>query len=187
MSLIHWNYYLALEEDLEKLSRYIEINEDNLGTYSIETARILMLASQEVDVLLKQLCKKYGESADAESDYCKVFIEKCPQFSRIPIFLPRYDLRFTPFIEWKDKKTPVWWTANNKIKHSRDTEFRKASLENAMLAMAGLILTNIYYYLEVKDIKELHPNPRFLDPQTLVTSITPTRVGNLNNYKLPES
>ena len=38
----HWNYFLAIEEDLENLSRYIDLREDNFGTYSIETAKILM-------------------------------------------------------------------------------------------------------------------------------------------------
>ena len=155
MSLIHWNYYLALEEDLEKLSRYIEFDENNLSTYSIETARILMLASQEVDVLLKQLCKKCGEKGNEESDYRRIISEKYPQFLRIQIDLPRYDLKLTsPFGEWIKKDTPGWWTANNDIKHSRDTKFQKASLKNAILAMKGLILTNIYYYIKVKNVEE---------------------------------
>jgi hypothetical protein len=34
----HWNYFLALEKDLETVSRYIEFSRDNLNTYSIELA-----------------------------------------------------------------------------------------------------------------------------------------------------
>ncbi len=30
----HWNYFLAIEKDLENLSRYIEFSDANLGTYS---------------------------------------------------------------------------------------------------------------------------------------------------------
>ena len=52
----HWNYFLAIEKDLEKLSRYIEFSNDNLGTYSIELSHILLSASSEIDVMMKQLC-----------------------------------------------------------------------------------------------------------------------------------
>jgi len=39
---IHWNYYLAIENDFEKISRYIEFTEANNATFSIELARIIM-------------------------------------------------------------------------------------------------------------------------------------------------
>ena len=52
----HWNYFLAIEKDLEKLSRYIEFSNDNLDTYSIELTHILLSSSSEVDVIMKQLC-----------------------------------------------------------------------------------------------------------------------------------
>jgi hypothetical protein len=52
----HWNYFLALEKDLENISRYIEFTEDNLKTYSIELTHILLSASSEIDVIMKELC-----------------------------------------------------------------------------------------------------------------------------------
>ncbi|BBE11033.1 hypothetical protein HH1059_11000 [Halorhodospira halochloris] len=53
---LHWNYYIALEQDLAKLSRYIEFTEGNFSTYSIELAHLLLAASSEVDVVMKELC-----------------------------------------------------------------------------------------------------------------------------------
>jgi len=41
-SLNHWNYFLAIESDLEAVSRYIEPCKANFKTYSIEQARILV-------------------------------------------------------------------------------------------------------------------------------------------------
>lgn len=55
-TMLHWNYFLAIEKDLENLSRYIEFDESNLKTYSIELTHILFSASSEVDVVMKQLC-----------------------------------------------------------------------------------------------------------------------------------
>nr|VFJ75657.1 MAG: hypothetical protein BECKFM1743C_GA0114222_108651 [Candidatus Kentron sp. FM]VFJ75929.1 MAG: hypothetical protein BECKFM1743A_GA0114220_108881 [Candidatus Kentron sp. FM]VFK21500.1 MAG: hypothetical protein BECKFM1743B_GA0114221_107901 [Candidatus Kentron sp. FM] len=34
-SLLHWNYFLALEADIEHLSRYVEFSEENYCTHSI--------------------------------------------------------------------------------------------------------------------------------------------------------
>ena len=55
---VHWNYFLALEADLGLLARWIEPTERNFDTYSIELARLLMAASAECDVILKNLCTR---------------------------------------------------------------------------------------------------------------------------------
>jgi hypothetical protein len=53
----HWNYFLALEEDIVHLSRYLEPAEANFGAYSLELTRILIAAASEVDVVAKLYCK----------------------------------------------------------------------------------------------------------------------------------
>ncbi len=47
VSLSHWNYFLAVEEDLNGVSRYIEFDNNNYKTYSLELARILMGLSKK--------------------------------------------------------------------------------------------------------------------------------------------
>ncbi len=54
---IHWNYFLALEQDLLKISRFIEFNEKNYETFSLELAHLLFAAAAETEVILKSLCK----------------------------------------------------------------------------------------------------------------------------------
>jgi hypothetical protein len=66
---IDWNYFLAIESDLENLSRYIEFDEKNYDCFSVEIARILLSSSAEVDVVCKQLCRKIGKSSSAENIY----------------------------------------------------------------------------------------------------------------------
>src|SRR5258708_3058108 len=54
---LHWNYFLALEKDLEAVSRFIEFCPDNLNTYSIELAHLLLSSASEiVDTLAKCIC-----------------------------------------------------------------------------------------------------------------------------------
>lgn len=51
---LHWNYFLALERDLELVTRYVEFSQQNFGVYSIEFAPPFFAASAEVDVVAKQ-------------------------------------------------------------------------------------------------------------------------------------
>lgn len=52
-ALVHNNYFLILVSDIERVARYIAYEESNFQTYSIESARLLLAASSEVDVVLK--------------------------------------------------------------------------------------------------------------------------------------
>jgi len=44
----HWNYFLALEKDLEATSRYVEFSTANLDTYSIEFAHLLLSSASRL-------------------------------------------------------------------------------------------------------------------------------------------
>jgi hypothetical protein len=63
---LHWNYFLALEQDLEAASRYIEFCDANLKVFSIELAHLLLAAASEVDVLAKCICEIVAQ-ADYQS------------------------------------------------------------------------------------------------------------------------
>ena len=41
---LHWNYFVALEHDLEAASRYVEFCERNFDVFSIELAHLLFAA-----------------------------------------------------------------------------------------------------------------------------------------------
>ena len=73
---LHWNYFLAIEKDLENLSRYVEFDEKNLDTFSIELTHILFSASSEVDVIIKQLCNLIDPITKAENinDYRNIIM-----------------------------------------------------------------------------------------------------------------
>jgi len=64
---VHWNYFLALEDDLHKLSRYVEFVEANFNCFSLEISRILLAAASEADVVAKQLCLRINEKSTASS------------------------------------------------------------------------------------------------------------------------
>lgn len=170
-SHVHWNYLIALEQDLEKLARFIEFSEANFTTYSIELAHLLLAASSEVDVVLKALCNlkkpyidhqninEYKETVKTE--FAELVNEKC--------FIHRYGIVLKPWTNWNGENNPVWWRSYNKVKHQRDEHFAEASLKNTLNAMAGLSLAILYYYREVfsqENACTFRDTTRKLQPET---------------------
>ncbi len=161
----HWNYLLAIERDLDELSRYVEFDEKNFDCFSIEIARVLLAAGAEVDVVCKQICRVIDSKSSADS-INKYRSEIKPVFPGIPQFgvlLPRFGLRLRPWDEWKKASgVPFWWTAYNRIKHHRDSEYHRANLKNALNAVAGLFVMVLYLYKHKAELGELLPSPELL-------------------------
>jgi len=144
---IHWNYFLAIEQDFEFISRYIEFSEENNETFSIELARIIMSASQEVDVIMKGICSLLGNDRVNNIDqYRTVIKESMPDLIEEEVFISRFGMSSQPWINWRGEENPLWWRANNKIKHQRTDHFKKANLKNAFNALGALLIVNLYFY-----------------------------------------
>lgn len=144
----HWNYFLALEKDLENVSRYIEFSKENLSTYSIELTHLLISASSEVDVIMKQLCSLlHPEQKTNNINHYRTVIQNClPSFINEEVVISRFGLEFSPWENWKGQENPDWWRSYNKVKHHRNNHFREANLQNTLNAVGALLLTVIYYY-----------------------------------------
>ncbi len=163
----HWNYLLSVEADLARLARFIEFDERNYQCFSVENARILIAAAAEVDAVCKQLCQKLNPSSSADSinKYRNEIVQALPVFPRFEVLAPRYGLRLKPWDNWNNPSgAPDWWTAYNKIKHHRDTEYHRASLKNVLNAVAGLFVSCLYLYKDQAKLGELVPSPSILRP-----------------------
>lgn len=147
-NLIHWNYYLALEEDLARASRYIEFNKANFETFSLELTHILLAASSEVDVVLKALCNLLSPDARNKNinDYKVTIKDKCTELISEVILSPRYGLELTPWEGWKNDLNPAWWTSYNNVKHQRDKYYSEANLKNTLDALAALKVVTLYFF-----------------------------------------
>lgn len=159
-SLEHWNYFLALEKDLENLSRYVEFSRSNFDCYSLEMARILLASASEVDVVAKQLCQNINSASSADNihQYRNEIKIMYPQISDFEVKITRYGLTLTPWSNWnEDQGVPIWWTANNKVKHHRNIDFKEANLKNVLNAVSGLFVITLYYYKEQAENAKLIP------------------------------
>jgi hypothetical protein len=183
--LHHWNYFLALEDDLERLSRFVEFSTTNFSTYSTEISRLLMTAAQETDVLLQEVCKFYNDSSKNERGYQSFVPTKIPKLSQYEVELARWEISFRPFEAWSTGSTPEWWTANNKVKHERGVHFEKGSLENLLNATCALFLIALHFYETQSLLSEVWPSPRLLLCDALSASISPSPLGTITNFSVP--
>ncbi len=148
---VHWNYFIALEQDLLKVSRFIEFAETNFSTYSIELAHLLLASSSEVDVVLKSLCniKDAAKNHHNINDYKETILGELPELVNETCFIPRYGLELIPWSNWAGENNPIWWRSYNEVKHQRDLHFNKANLKNAINSLAALSIVVLYYYREI--------------------------------------
>lgn len=162
-SVIHWNYFLALENDLHSLSRYVEFVEPNLGCYSVEISRILFSAASEADVVAKQLCLNISPVSTAGSinAYRNEITAAYPDIAGFEVMIPRFAMDpFKPWERWgQPDGVPMWWTAYNKVKHHRNTEFHQANLKNAINAVGALFILILHLYRQKAENGELIPIP----------------------------
>lgn len=147
-SKVHWNYFLALEHDLELAGRYVEFAEDNMGTYSIEFAHLLLAASSEVDAVAKLLCQRLDADAPRANieHYRLVLSARLPELIGQHVYVPRYGLTLTPWDNWRNGENPNWWRSHNNVKHERDVYFSEATLKNSFNAVAALLTVVFHYY-----------------------------------------
>ena len=99
---VHWNYLLAIEGDLERLSRFIEFDERNFECFSIEISRILLASAAEVDVVCKQICKNLNPASKAWRihQYQNEILSAFPAIPDFVVLLPRYGLSLKPWQNW---------------------------------------------------------------------------------------
>jgi len=162
---LHWNYFLALEKDVEGLSRFIEFEETNFKTYSIQLAHLLLGISSEVDVVSKALCKEidFYSEAGTIKDYRKEITNKYFGITQEQVHMPLYNLNFKPWEMWRKDINPAWWNAYNNIKHNRSQHYHEANLENVLNALAGLLVMILFLKNAQTDNKKSRSNDNPLE------------------------
>ena len=168
MTYPHWEYFLALEDDLIQCARFVEFSPTNYAVYSLEFARVLLASASEFDVVAKMLCNESDATTKVKNidDYRQVILHGYPKFPTVEILIPRYGLSFKPWEDWQTQTNPNWWKAYNKVKHERDKYFSNATLENSLKSVAGLMCALMYYYQKTLGIEpSIDPAPRLLAPQ----------------------
>jgi len=164
----YWRYCLSIEQMLNKTTDYVEICSNNSSTYSFEYAKIIMLACSELDVMFRLLCKEIDSGLDFENSstrsgnialYAQTILPKFPKITTFALKEDRSLLDFIPFSNWclSPYSSPSWWDDYQKVKHYRHSEFMRATQDNALNAVAGLITLNFYLYRQIANQPYANP------------------------------
>jgi hypothetical protein len=169
-SFLHWNYFLALESDLQQAARYIEFSEANFETYSIELAHLLLASASEVDVVAKGICALLEPDSHAGgiTQYRRIITRSIPGFQAEEVTVPRFGLTLHPWSNWSEDRNPLWWRSYNQVKHHRNDHFRDATLKNALNSAAALLVA-VFYFYKLKFASEGEAK----DPRDVTQKLTP--------------
>lgn len=133
------DYFLFLEKRLLDTKRYVAFEKENLNVFSIEYASIINDCCGIINGFCFELCKAENPNKDRfcfdnyidyfdKHKFILSYFVYCEKFSIIP----------WEKLQNKKSRTPIWWTAYNKMKHSGKPNFQNASLKNAISCLAGL-------------------------------------------------
>ena len=183
MSHPHWQYFLSVEEDLLQCARFVEFDQQNFQTYSVQFARVIVAAAAEFDAVAKALCNLIEPTSRPQSinAYHPIVVGTYPKFIDYTIHVPRAKLQFQPWQTWTAKASPNWWSKGyNKIKHERDQHFSAANLGNALQAVAGLLVGIAYLYDRMYGSVprlDLELAPKLFEPQDHPGSMQTSNLG----------
>ena len=151
-----WRAYMLIEKDLLRLFEYVEPTDDNIEIYSHRTYELLLRAATEFETNCKRILESNGYSRRKNlntKDYFK--IHKSSKLGDYAIFMtvwfPKKKL-LKPFQAWADGNSSLsWYQSYNLVKHDRNREFPKASLENVLMAVAALYIILFSQFVFVID------------------------------------
>jgi hypothetical protein len=180
--LEHWRYFLTLEQDLERTTRFVEPVQANFRTFSTEFARLILATCSEVEIVAKVLCGKIGSTQKIENidDFRHVILGKYPNFPAIKVHVPRFSLMMKPWKEWATGVNPGWWREHQQVKHQRHQFFGLAHFENAVFSLGGLFALLVYLYQPELFALKLHPEAQLLALETQPSTVI------AGNYALPD-
>ncbi|MEX6663204.1 hypothetical protein [Pseudomonas sp. W2-17] len=135
----------SLFQELEGLFRYIEPDPNNAAAYGHKIRELLILACTEVEASWRGVivanCSEIKCSTLTTRDYVKLLpLLRLDQWS---VRLKNYFSYETicPFEGWtsdRPTKSLSWYDAYNAVKHDREGNFSKASIEHLLQAMAAV-------------------------------------------------
>jgi hypothetical protein len=135
--------FLYIQEDLNKLFRYVEPADINLNTYSYEIHELFIRACIEIEANFKAILKENGYSKKTDwnmSDYKK--LNSSSRLSSYIIKINNWNGNrnlISPYSSWSEKEKGLkWYNEYHLCKHDRHNHFAKASFDNLLYAVTGL-------------------------------------------------
>ena len=174
---LYWPVYKNLEKEFLRLADYIHFSDDQLGTYSMFIADLIVRCSIEIEALSKELYCTLGGNMTPTDDQgnprdlyfdtdCLDLLEQKWSLSKKQIVVSAINIYFSE--ERNRTLTPLhkaykrgtsgskWKQAYQAVKHDRKKTLKKASIENLLHALGALYILNLYYTDERTDIGRVY-------------------------------
>lgn len=139
-----WSFVQSLQEDLLATSRYVEFHEANRATFSVAFDKIILAAGSEINSIFEDLVpsEKGKLNIDKARDH---ILPKMPLITSTQARLVDTDFPvLKPWEKWAEAN-PEWWCKGyNKLKHERSKHYQDATLEYALLSVAGLLILMLH-------------------------------------------
>jgi len=145
----HLSYYKLLEEDLNSCFRFVEPIEAHHDVYSMEFARIILMAASEIENALKSFDVAVNGAAKGKKicEYSILVVGRFPAFCSMEMYLPRSSYKFKPWSGWSSSKAPDWWkNGYNNIKHDRLNNPGAATMLRAIESVGALQAVLLHLY-----------------------------------------
>lgn len=149
-----------LVEELRAICRVTTPNPDTHNVYGSRIRNLLILASTEVEALMRGTLLANGYKPKPNPRFPNDDHLTMTDYVKLagPMRLAEYEVRLTsqrkyphikPFGGWIDNKTkPDWYNAYNLVKHDREKNMHQATLKHAMAAVAAVHVLLIAQYGE---------------------------------------
>lgn len=181
---LYWPVYKNLEKEFLELTKYIHFSDDQLGTYSMFIADLIVRCSVEIEALSKELYRMLGGNMSPTDLQGKTrdlyFDTDCLGLLEKTWFLGKKQIMVSATSYYCTKPenkilTPLhkacnrgasgskWKQAYQAVKHDKRGSLKKASIENLLHAMGALYILNLYYQDEKIDLGRVYLNDRNFD------------------------
>lgn len=172
---IYWNHFLYLEELLLSSEKHVAFVSSNFKSTSVTFMHIILAACSDIECIFKDLFSL--KQSCGINNIIEKLQDEHSDFFDIKIQVPALKFEQQPWRESKNKSVPLWWSSYNYIKHNGNSEpYRGASLELAILSLAGLFSVNLAYYSTKvgKDFSQNINLPKFFSYPGLAATIRVT-------------
>lgn len=157
---LYWPIYLNLEKELIDLSNKIHIDDRQLDVYSPAIADIIVRCAVEVEAISKEMYLKINDENIKEPhelyfdtdclEYLNNIWDTCSKeltIKAINFYLSDNNKLLKPLHKSNKRGTSSakWLMAYQGLKHDRKNSLKKGTIKNAINALGGLYILNIYY------------------------------------------
>lgn len=172
---LYWPVYMNLEKEFLELAEYIHFSDDQISTYSMHIADLIIRCAIEIEAISKELYEllggnmapvdNNGNPRDLYFDTdCLDLLEQKWLISKKEITVSATNFYFenesnkvlTPLVKCNVRGKGKWKCAYQAVKHNRIKSLKKATIENLLHAMGALYILNLYYKDERIDIGRVY-------------------------------